>query len=78
MNHADSSIEQTRDDVNSFSLEDGCAPPFASAYEHSRLSVRFNVMHDSAIVHRFLLLENRTYIYKTFIVGDDVRIKTLK
>ena len=78
MNHADSSIEQTRDDANRFSLEDGGTPPFASAYEHSRLSVRFNVTHDSANVHRFLHLENRTYVYTTFIVGDDLRIKTLK
>lgn len=78
MNHNDRSIEQARDNTNTFSLEDGGDAPLAHTYEHNRLSIRFNVTHDSVNVHRFLLLENRTYIYMTFIVGDDLRVKNLK
>jgi len=77
VNHTDSSIEQTRDVANTFSLEDGGAPPLGRTYEHNRLPIRFNVTHDTANVHRSLLLENRTYVYTTFIVGDDHRIKIL-
>jgi hypothetical protein len=78
VNHNDRSIEQTRDNAKTFSIEDGVATPLAHRYECTRLSIRFNVMHDSADVHRFLLIDNRTYVYTTFIVGDDLRIKNMK
>jgi len=57
----DSSIEQTRDVANNFSQLDGGAPLLASTYEHNLLSIRFNLTHDTANVHRFLLHENRLY-----------------
>jgi hypothetical protein len=71
----DRSIEQTRDDANTFLLENGGTPALEHTYRHNRLSVRFKVTHDSANVHRFLLLENRTYVYKIFTGGDNLKIK---
>jgi hypothetical protein len=78
VNHHDRSIEQGPDNANIFTLEDGVAPPLVRTYECNRLSVRFDVAHDSANVRRFLYLENRTYFYKTFVVGDDLIIKILR
>ena len=78
VNHHDRSTEQRPDNANIFTLEDGGAPPLARTYEYNHLSVRFNVTHDGANVHRVLLLQNRSYLCTTFVVGDALWIKILK